>query len=201
MKNNSPGQLVRKLSALIVALCLIVLSTIQLHAGEKTASPARQGEWRFHGGDPGGMRFSPLKQINRKNVIKLKEAWTYHMGELERPHSEKVRNLIAAFECTPLVVDGVLYLSTPSSRVIALDAETGKEIWKFDPQESAGQKRGFLEHRGVAYWEGDFSTPGQIEKRILYATWDGKLIALDAKTGRSWGFRQGGHRRFTPGSW
>jgi glucose dehydrogenase len=184
MKNNSPGQLVRKLSALIVALCLIVLSTIQLHAGEKTASPARQGEWPFHGGDPGGMRFSPLKQINRKNVIKLKEAWTYHMGELERPHSEKVRNLIAAFECTPLVVDGVLYLSTPSSRVIALDAETGQDIWKFDPQENAGQERGYLQHRGVAYWEGHSSTSRKIEKRILYATWDGKLIALDARTGK-----------------
>src|SRR5688572_22691060 len=144
MKNNSLGRLLTKPSALILLSCLVVLTGIQSHAREKTASPARQGEWPFHGGDPGGMRFSPLTQINRKNVIKLKEAWTYNMGELERPHSENVRNLIAAFECTPLVVDGVLYLSTPSSRVIALDAETGQEIWKFDPQGDAGEKRGYL---------------------------------------------------------
>jgi quinoprotein glucose dehydrogenase len=91
MKNNSLGLLVRKLSALIVALCLIVLSSIQPHAEKKPrVQPVKESgpSW----GDPGGMRFSPLKQINRKNVIKLKEAWTYHMGELERPHSEKVRN-------------------------------------------------------------------------------------------------------------
>jgi len=182
-KNDSLGYLMRSFPVLIVGFCLIISTgRSTLAGGKKTGVP--QGEWRFYGGDPGGMRFSALKQIHRKNVARLKEAWTYHMGELERPHAEGGDRLTAAFECTPVVVDGVLYLSTPSSRVIALQAETGKEIWKFDPQQTLGQKRTYLQHRGVAYWEGSAKQAGRIEKRILYTTWDAKLIALDAITGK-----------------
>ena len=83
-------------------------------------------EWRFYGGDSGGTRFSSLQQINRQNVSALKRAWTYHTGEVNR-ENETDRHQVAPFETTPLVVDGMLYLSTPSNRVIALDAETGKE--------------------------------------------------------------------------
>jgi Glucose dehydrogenase len=72
-----------------------------------------------------------------------------------------------------------MYLSTPSSRVIALDAETGTELWKFDPQANK-QPREFNSHRGVAYWE-DAATN---DRRILSGTVDGKLIELDAKTGK-----------------
>ena len=90
-------------------------------------------EWRFYGGNPEGTRFSSLHQINRRNVGALKRAWTYHTGEVNRGN-ETDRHHVAPFETTPLVVDGMLYLSTPSNRVIALDAETGREIWHFDPQ-------------------------------------------------------------------
>src|SRR5437870_12451610 len=79
-------------------------------------------EWRFYGGDPGGTRSSPVKQINRQNVKNLKRAWTYHMGELDRRGNEMDRHHIVPFESTPIVIDGVLYFSTPSNRVIALDA-------------------------------------------------------------------------------
>src|SRR5262245_47354403 len=72
-------------------------------------------EWVSYGHDPGGMRFSPLKQINRSNVARLQRAWTYHTGESESQQTSGGRT--TAFECTPLVVDGVLYLSTPSGRV------------------------------------------------------------------------------------
>src|SRR5260370_10461288 len=137
-------------------------------------------EWRFYGGDPGGTRSSPLKQINRQNVKNLKRAWTYHMGELDRGGNETDRHRIAPFESTPIVVDGVLYFSTPSNRVIALDAETGQEIWQFDPQAGHHGPRKFFQHRGVAYWQS--KTGG--ESRILYGTFDGRLIALDAKTGK-----------------
>jgi membrane-bound PQQ-dependent dehydrogenase (glucose/quinate/shikimate family) len=137
-------------------------------------------EWRFYGGDPGGARSSALKQINRQNVRNLKRAWTYHMGEVDRGGNETDPHHIVPFESTPIMIGGVLYFSTPSNRVIALDAETGQEIWQFDPQSGHTEPRRFFQHRGVAYWQGKTGGAG----RILYGTFDGRLIALHAKTGR-----------------
>ena len=137
-------------------------------------------EWQSYGGDAGGTRSSPLKQINRQNVGRLRRAWTYHMGELDRENNETGRHHVVPFESTPIVIDGALYFSTPSNRVIALDAETGKEIWRFDPQAGRAGPRHFFQHRGVAYWHGKTGDDG----RILYGTFDGRLIALDAKTGK-----------------
>ena len=139
----------------------------------------RAQDWRFYGGNSGATRFSSLQQINRQNVGVLKRAWTYHTGEVNRG-SETDRHHIAPFETTPVVVDGMLYLSTPSNRVIALDAETGREIWQFDPQ--AGRaKRTFFQHRGVAYWQSETTD----DRRILYGTFDGRMICLEAKTGKA----------------
>jgi quinoprotein glucose dehydrogenase len=137
-------------------------------------------EWRFYGGDPGGTRSSALKQINRQNVGSLKRAWTYHMGETDRKGNDTDPHRIAPFESTPLVIDDLLYFSTPSNRVIALNAESGQEIWQFDPQAGRAGPRQFYQHRGVAYWQ---SKSGD-DRRILYGTFDGRLIALDAKTGK-----------------
>src|SRR6266403_2437842 len=136
-------------------------------------------EWRFYGGDAGGTRSSPLRQINRQNVASLKRAWTYHIGEEGRMGSGTDRHRVAPFESTPLVIDDTLYLSTPSNRVIALNAESGQEMWQFDPQTGRAGPRQFFQHRGVAYWQ---SKKGD-DRRILYGTFDGRLIALDAKTG------------------
>ena len=102
------------------------------------------------------------------------------MGEVDRGSNETDRHHIAPFESTPIMIDGALYFSTPSNRVIALDAETGKEIWRFDPQAGRAGPRQFFQHRGVAYWHGKAEDHG----RILYGTFDGRLIALDAKTGK-----------------
>jgi quinoprotein glucose dehydrogenase len=137
-------------------------------------------EWRFYGGDAAGTRFSALQQIDRTNVGRLKRAWTYHMGETGRGGNEKDRHQVAPFESTPLVVDGILFFSTPSNRVIALDAENGKEIWQFDPQAGQAGQRRFFQHRGVAYWQ----SKNADDRRILFGTFDGRLIALDAKTGK-----------------
>jgi len=137
-------------------------------------------EWRFYGGDTGGTRSSPLKQINRQNIKSLQRAWTYHMGEVDRRGNETDRHHSVPFESTPIVIDGVLYFSTPSNRVIALNAETGQEIWQFDPQAGRKGPRQFFQHRGVTYWQS--KTGG--EGRILYGTFDGRLIALEAKTGK-----------------
>ena len=143
------------------------------------ASAVSAQEWRFYGGDAGGTRFSPLQQISPSNVGRLKRAWTYHMGETDRGGNETDRHDVAPFESTPLVIDGVLYFSTPSNRVIALDAETGKEVWQFDPQAGHGPRQ-FFQHRGVSYWQGKNGD----DRRILFGTFDGRLIALDAKTGK-----------------
>ena len=123
---------------------------------------AQSPEWPGYGHDPGAARYSPLKQIDTTNVARLQRAWTYHTGESGN------------FETTPIVVDHVLYFSTPHQQIVALDPETGREIWKFDPHART------REHRGVAYWPGDSRTP----PRIVFGTSDGRLMALDAKSGR-----------------
>src|SRR2546423_1926559 len=84
--------------------------------------------WAHYGGDAGGTRYSSLKQINRENVGQLKVAWTYNTGALK---PESPLNRKSAFEATPIMVDGALYLSTPFDQVIALDPATGTERWKF----------------------------------------------------------------------
>ena len=88
------------------------------------ASAINVGEWIAYGRDPGGMRHSPLTQITPENVQDLAVAWTYHTGELATYEGTSLAES-AAFEATPLMADGVLYLSTPTNRVIALDAGTG----------------------------------------------------------------------------
>ncbi len=123
-----------------------------------------QTDWPLHGHDAGGTQFSPLKQINPGNVETLTRVWTYR-------HNETARS----FEVTPLVIKGVMYFTTPSARVIALEPETGREIWQYDPHLSRVSAT-----RGVSYWPGDSQNP----PRIMLATSDGRLIALDAKTGK-----------------
>ena len=137
-----------------------------------------QNDWPVYGHDPGGMRFSPLKQINAQNIRQLKKAWTYHTGEMPASAGQRGQHQ-TAFETTPIVVGGVLYLSTPANRIVALDPESGKELWKFDPQAHRKGALKYRAHRGVAYWPGDAQTP----PRILFGTMDGRLIALYAKTG------------------
>ena len=163
---------------------LILPLIISCLALAESSNPPSPHGWRYYGADAGGTRYSPLTQINRANVAQLKRAWTYHTEEFSAGLSESLKRNIPPFECTPLVVEGVLYLSTPSNRVIALDAETGKEVWKFDPQAGSSGQRRFDAHRGVAYWESPSSDGKGGEKRILFGTLDGRLVALDAASGK-----------------
>ena len=171
-------------------LALLAALSLGLGAGD---GADKGGDWRAYGGDPGGMRFSGLAQIDRASVGRLQRAWTYHTGDLEaRPGPQPT-----AFECTPLAVDGVLYVSTPSGRVVALDGDTGRELWRFDPPPRAsGPAVARGPHRGVSYWE---SADGR-DRRILYGTPDGRLAALDAATGRPRAeFGEGGLVDLRPG--
>jgi quinoprotein glucose dehydrogenase len=126
-------------------------------------------EWSAYGHDVLGSRFSPLTDIDRENVGSLTVAWTYHTGE-PLPTASRRRSL----ETTPIVVNGVLYLATPLGKVIALDPVTGRERWKFDARVDPDIRFGDFASRGVSHWQ----------DRILYATVDARLFALDTATGR-----------------
>jgi quinoprotein glucose dehydrogenase len=140
------------------------------------------GEWRAYGRDPGGTRFSPLAQLTPANVGHLQRAWTYRIGEVDRLPNISPDREPPAFQATPLIVGGVMYVVTPSSRMIALDAETGAERWQFDPQAGAS-KRVFHQLRGAAYWEG--TAEGKMpRRRLLYGTVHGELVCLGADSGR-----------------
>lgn len=132
-------------------------------------------QWTHWGGDAGGSRFSNLKQVHRGNVAKLKAAWTYRTGEIS---DGKVHPVRSAFETTPLYIDGVLYLTTPFNRLVAVEPETGKELWSFDPKIDMTQSINLYISRGCSYW-----TDGK-NRRLLYGTQMGKLYSIDATTGR-----------------
>ena len=141
------------------------------------------GEWHAYGRDAGGMRHSPLEQITPDNVGALAVAWTCQTREREALPTDADVAAKSAFEATPIVVDGVLYLATPTNRVVALDARTGAEKWVFDPKVDLRLKYSEVTCRGVATW-----APADGKgRRVFVATIDGRLVALDADTGRPCG--------------
>ena len=117
---------------------------------------AADNTWAFYGGDAGGTRYSSLKQITRANVAKVMAVWTYHTGAL-MPQTDL--NGKAAFEATPILVDGPFYLTTPFNAVIALDPATGKERWKFDPKVDRSHDYSEVSSRGVAAWHDTAASP------------------------------------------
>ena len=114
-------------------------------------------EWRFVGAEQSHSKFSPADQVTPDNVAQLEVAWEWEPGELPLPD---YGTRPGSFEATPLMIDNVLYLSTMYTRVVALDAETGQELWAFDPRAyergPRGTPPGGFKHRGVAvHGEGD----------------------------------------------
>ncbi len=139
-------------------------------------------EWESYGRDPGGSRYSPLTQINRDNVRQLEVAWVYRTGDWSDGTGGRPKT---AFECTPIVVDGTMYVSTIHGRVIALEPETGQERWTFDAKVDRTVHRSEIGNRGVATWlDANLSQDAPARRRIFVATIDARLIALDADTGR-----------------
>jgi quinoprotein glucose dehydrogenase len=140
-------------------------------------------EWSNYGNDPGGMRYSTLSQVNRENVSTLKVAWIFHTGDISDGSRDRKRS---GFEATPILVDGILYLTTPFNRVIALDPETGKQRWAFDPMIDQTLDYGDgLVNRGVTTWLDPVRSSNQpCRRRIYEATQDARLISLDAATGK-----------------
>src|SRR3984957_10315345 len=147
-----------------------------------TPTTSDGSDWAYVGHDAGGMRYSPLKQINVDNVKNLTVAWTYHMGDISDGKGFAKRS---GFESTPILVDGTLFFTTPFNRVIALDPETGKERWTFDPMVDTAVEYGDgLINRGVATWLDPKRVKGApCRRRIFETTLDARLVALDAASG------------------
>ena len=139
--------------------------------------PNRQVEWLYYGGDPGGMKYSTLTDINPANIQRLQKTWEWKHWETPL---EEYGTIPGFFEATPLMIDGVLYVTTPYNSVAALDAETGKELWRFDGE---AYKQGQVlsgsgyKLRGTSFWRDG----GNL--RIFLNSRD-RLFMLDAKTGK-----------------
>jgi quinoprotein glucose dehydrogenase len=154
---------------------LVVVAAGALIAAQQPAS--KQVEWPYYGGDPGGMKYSALTDIDATNVQKLQVAWEWKHWEtvLEEFHTTP-----GFFENTPLMIDGVLYVTTPYNSIAALDAETGRELWRFDGEayklgqilSSSGWKL-----RGTAFWRDG-------NKLRVFLNSRHRMFSLEAEDGR-----------------
>jgi quinoprotein glucose dehydrogenase len=139
-------------------------------------------DWGYYGGDAFGRRFSSLDQINRGNVARLAVAWSYRTGELG---AGLARSGKLTFEATPVLAFGMLYVETGTNIVIALDPETGRVRWRFDPRIDRTRHYAEASSRGVSVWENpDARHAGACRRRVFTGTLDARLVALDAETGR-----------------
>jgi quinoprotein glucose dehydrogenase len=165
---------------------------------EESGGTAVMEDWAHYGGDAGGTRYSNLSQIDRSNVGRLREAWSYRTGDASHDDGSQVAQSGAAptegcgrchtgdskFETTPILARGRLYLGTPLNRAIALDPVTGSELWRFDPRIATNIERNEgLVSRGVTWWDGIAADSTRCASRVFLATVDARLIALDARDG------------------
>ncbi|MCY1263167.1 Quinoprotein glucose dehydrogenase [compost metagenome] len=181
-------------------------------AGSSAAPTPDAGDWPHYGRTAYGDRYSPLAQITPENVDQLELAWSFRTGDLPGPDDPQETTA----ENTPIKANGMLYVCTPHSQVIALDPDSGREIWRFDPRLSTLHADSFkgwahMTCRGVAYHDEDYyavgagaqlpgATTGQsgpsidgCTKRLFLPTADTRLIALNADTGQPCsGFGEGG---------
>jgi quinoprotein glucose dehydrogenase len=137
------------------------------------AAEAAPGDWTAYGHDAGGTRYSPLTQITPANVARLQPVWTFHMNPAFDPKVGK-SPLGMLSQDTPLEIGGVLYITTPYGRVVGLDAISGRQIWAYQLP-----ARDNPPWRGLAWWPGT----AKIAPRLFFGTIQGRLIALDARTG------------------
>ncbi|MFK3740845.1 membrane-bound PQQ-dependent dehydrogenase, glucose/quinate/shikimate family [Massilia sp. TN1-12] len=165
--------------------------------GEPDAAGVAPNDWAAYGRSGHGDRYAPAAQITPANVGQLKQAWSFHTGDFKGAGDPTE----IANEVTPIKVNGMLYMCTPHNVVIALDPDTGKEIWRHDPKINRDAKR--YQHmicRGVSYWDANAPSlaaesnakPGTVSadasamecpRRIFAPTMDGTLIAVNADTG------------------
>lgn len=160
---------------------LALLAAVGLGCGAAPAPEASEADWPVYGRDLQGTRYLPGSGIARQNVHRLEPAWTYRTGETDPRFRTRTPT---AFETTPIVVDGTMFLSTPLGRTVALDPATGEERWSFDPEIRRDVPYGDFASRGVATWLDETVEGGApCHRRIFLATAQAQLVALDAADG------------------
>jgi quinoprotein glucose dehydrogenase len=163
-------------SFLIVLLCAAQTSDVRHDPTEAEQQSFGSGEWPVYRGsvdwpvyrgDPKGNQYAGFAQINATNVHKLRPAWEHHTGDASK------RSTMYA---NPIVINGVMYISTPSLKAVALDAVTGRQLWSFDPAKYHNGVVTRLRNRGVAYWKGK-------EGELIFDFVRDRVYAIDAKSG------------------
>jgi quinoprotein glucose dehydrogenase len=139
--------------------------------------------WPTYGGDAGGTRFSAASQIAKGNLDQLHVAWVFHTHAVD---TKKAQAQLPSFETTPVLSGSTLYMTSPFDVVFALDARSGKELWRYDPQIPSVLDGEIVASRGVALWPAGNAGSGAgptCDRRVFLATLDARLLALDAATG------------------
>jgi membrane-bound PQQ-dependent dehydrogenase (glucose/quinate/shikimate family) len=183
LHQTEPDALLQGNATRLALLGLPILAFYLVYAQFGPAAPApiaagsgvitdTSGDWSQYGATMAGTRFSPHQQINAQNVHQLETAWVFRT------------NVEGTFKGTPIHANDSLYLCTGKNIVIALDAQTGEERWRFDPQLSKEGRIGFWDTcRGLTYFETPADSPSACPQRIFNATTDARLIAINAATG------------------
>jgi quinoprotein glucose dehydrogenase len=154
------------------SLVLVTIVAVLVSTGAKPARPLPMPghesiDWPVYRGDPKGNQYAAMAQIHAANVHRLQPAWEYHTRDA---------NQRSTMHANPIVVNGVMYVTTPALKAVALDAATGHEIWVFDPAKYNNGEIVRLRNRGVTYWK------GAAGERIFHFVRD-RVYALDAKSG------------------
>lgn len=155
-------------STLKITTGIALLIMISAYFGCNRVLPSDQiaeENWSYSGGNAGHQKYSGLDEINKKNVASLQKAWVYHSG-----------NMAGGIQSTPLVIDGKMYITTPSQEIVALDAANGEEIWRYNPARKEENFAGV--NRGIAYYKNE-------KEELILFTSGNYLNAVDAKTGKA----------------
>lgn len=159
---------VNSLKNFLGAIIFLLLGPISC-SENKEPTYATGKNWPNYLGDKSNQHYSPLVQINKENVIDLKLAWEFNTGDSDPDTSTQI-------QCNPIIIDGIMYGSTPKLKFFALDAATGKQKWIFDPTALA-TNFAVSANRGVAYWE-------EGEDKRIFVTAGSDIFALNADTGK-----------------
>jgi quinoprotein glucose dehydrogenase len=159
---------------ILLNLCSAFLFLIVILTGCNSENRPDYTQWEIYGGSKNSIRYSSLTQVDTSNVSQLKVAWEYHTGDEDTTNHSQI-------QCNPIIVNGILYGTTPRLRLFALNAATGEEKWIFDPDSSSINSKSFQfilnNNRGVTYWE------DHDDKRILY-TAGSYIYCINALTGK-----------------
>ncbi|MDY0916016.1 membrane-bound PQQ-dependent dehydrogenase, glucose/quinate/shikimate family [Pseudomonas viridiflava] len=181
------GGTVAVMALIVIALMFYDPYSVKGQIGTSAASRSTEvagNEWVAYGGTPSGQRFSSLDQINPQTINKLAVAWEYHTGDLRDADKDAGEY---TFEATPLKVNNRVYVCTPHNEVHAINPENGKPDWKYTPEKTRSYLQQHQTCRGVSYYAAPAAQnapAAQCAKRIIMATADARLVALDADTGK-----------------